>query len=231
MRPGQFFEVSLPRYGEAPISICDFSAGVLEMTIRNVGRVTAGIFALAPGDRLWLRGPYGNGFPLERFYGTPLVIIAGGSGLAPVKGVINYFIAAPDRLPALHVLLGFKTPGDILYREDIGRWATHAGVHVSVDKPDAGWCGPAGVITNLFSELTDALIKSAQYIVVGPPIMMTCSVQQLRERGVAEERIWVSYERRMSCGIGKCGHCKINDRYVCLDGPVFNLTEAQWLID
>ena len=116
-RPGQFFEVSIPRYGEAPISICSVEDGVLEMTIRNVGRVTAGIFALAPGDILYLRGPYGNGFPLERYDGAPLVIIAGGTGLAPVRGVINLFLAAPRRLPVLKILLGFKTPEDILFRD------------------------------------------------------------------------------------------------------------------
>jgi len=230
-RFGQFFEVSIPRYGEAPISICDIGEGVLEMTLRNVGRVTRSIFELKPGDRLFLRGPYGNGFPLEDFAGTPLVITAGGTGLAPVKGLINHFLTPEHLLPSLHILLGFKTPGDILFGDDITRWSAGASMHITVDKPDAGWCGPSGVVTNLFTELTTELIASAQYIVVGPPIMMACSIRQLRENGVELERIWVSYERRMSCGIGKCGHCKINDRYVCLDGPVFNLTDAQWLLD
>jgi anaerobic sulfite reductase subunit B len=230
-QPGQFFEVSVPGLGEAPISVCDFGQGYIEMTIRKVGRVTDGIFALSAGDRLFLRGPYGRGFPLERLRHRHLIIAAGGTGLAPVRSVISHFAYGDGRTKAMDVLLGFKTTGDVLFADDINRWSQTVRVEVTVDRPDEGWQGHSGVITTLVPKLDIPDLASVEAVVVGPPMMMKFTVLALLDRGIPEDRIWVSYERRMSCGIGKCGHCKINDRYVCLDGPVFNLSEARWLMD
>lgn len=230
-KPGQFFEVSIPRFGEAPISVSDFGDGYLDMTIRSVGLVTDAIFDLQVGDTLYLRGPYGNGFEVDKFADKHLIIAAGGTGLAPVKGVISYFIAHPDELLGFDILLGFKSPNDILFCNEVAAWQKHASVQLTVDCADDGWNGNVGLITELIRRLDMSGLSNAEIVVVGPPMMMKFSVQSFLERGIARERIWVSYERRMSCGIGKCGHCKINDKYVCLDGPVFNFTEAQWLID
>jgi anaerobic sulfite reductase subunit B len=230
-QPGQFYEISLPRIGEAPISVSDFGDGYLEMTIRKVGHVTDRIFALRPGEQLFLRGPYGHGFPLEQFVGQHLVVAAGGTGLAPVKSVIRHFTTHREQVLGLDVVLGFRTPADILFRDEIAAWGQQANVQVTVDRAAEGWTGHVGVITTLFPALALCPLDAVQVIVVGPPMMMKFAVLAFLERGLRKEQIWVSYERRMSCGLGKCGHCKIGDKYVCLDGPVFNFSEAQWLID
>jgi len=229
--PGQFFEVSVPRLGEAPISISAIGDGYLEMTIRKVGRVTEGIFALQPGDRLYLRGPYGHGFPLEHLAGSRLLVAAGGTGLAPVKPVIQYALAQRERFLGTDILLGFRSPEDMLFREAIADWQQHGAVYVTVDRSGPGWTGHTGVITQLIPALDLSPLEQIQAVVVGPPLMMKFTVLALLERGLREDQIWVSYERRMSCGLGKCGHCKINEKYVCVDGPVFNFSDARWLID
>ena len=229
--PGQFFEVSVPGLGEAPISVCDFGPGYVEMTIRKVGRVTAGIFVKAPGERLYMRGPYGHGFPLEQFDGRHLVIVAGGTGLAPVKSVISRCVSDSRRLAGLDVLVGFKSPADILFRQELAAWKAQARVQLTVDRGEDGWTGPVGVVTGLIPQLEFPDKSNVVAIVVGPPVMMKYSLAALLAEGLTKEQIFVSYERRMSCGIGKCGHCKINDTYVCLEGPVFNFAKAQELKD
>jgi anaerobic sulfite reductase subunit B len=230
-QPGQFFEVSVPRLGEAPISISAIGDGYLEMTIRKMGCVTEGIFALRVGDTLFLRGPYGHGFPLARLAGSSLLIAAGGTGLAPVKPVIEYCLAHPELFPRCEVLLGFRSPRELLFREEIVAWQQQIPVQVTVDQADDAWTGHVGVITRLIPALDLSPLDGVQAVVVGPPLMMKFTVLALLERGLRAEQIWVSYERRMSCGLGKCGHCKINEKYVCVDGPVFNFAEARWLID
>ncbi|MCE5276523.1 MAG: anaerobic sulfite reductase subunit AsrB [Planctomycetaceae bacterium] len=228
---GQFFEVSLPGLGEAPISVSDFGPGYIEMTIRKVGRVTGGLFALAPGERLFLRGPYGCGFPLERFAGRHLVIAAGGTGVAPVKPVIKHFLSHGEGLAGLDVLIGFKSPHDILFRQEVLAWQSRAGVVLTVDHAEAGWTGPVGLVTQTIPDLPLPDKANVAAIVVGPPAMMKHTIAALQARGLQGDQIWVSYERRMSCGLGKCGHCKINDKYVCLEGPVFSFAQAQGLKD
>jgi anaerobic sulfite reductase subunit B len=128
-------------------------------------------------------------------------------------------------------VLGFKSPRDILFAGEFEQWARSASVRVTVDKPDEHWKGHAGVITTLLPEVPLPSLVDVAAVVVGPPIMMKFCLQGLLSRGLSAEQIWVSYERRMSCGLGKCGHCKINGKYVCLDGPVFNFSQAQWLVD
>lgn len=230
-RPGQFFEVSIPRYGEAPISVSDCGDGYMDMTIRSVGLVTDGIFELNAGDILYMRGPYGNGFDVDMFAGKNLVIAAGGTGLAPVKGVINHFTEHRDTLQNFDILLGFKSPEDILFGDQLPVWSERANVLLTVDRAGEDWDGEVGLITKLIERMETAKLTDSEIVIVGPPMMMKFSVRAFLEKGINKERVWVSYERRMSCGIGKCGHCKIGDRYVCLDGPVFNLSEAQWFFD
>ncbi|AFM39473.1 sulfite reductase, subunit B [Desulfosporosinus acidiphilus SJ4] len=237
---GQFMEVSLPGVGECPISISDFGEGYIEMTIRRVGKVTEGIDKLAPGDYLFLRGPYGNGFPLESFYDKHLIIAAGGTGLAPVKSVINHFYAQPELLKRCEILTGFKTPTDVLFKSDLEKWSQTFRVEVTVDKLDefgnleviADSCTRrTGLITSLIPDVQIPSLEDVRVIIVGPPVMMKFTAQEFLCRGLAKENIWVSFERKMSCGLGKCGHCKIDETYVCLEGPVFNFTKAQTLLD
>lgn len=231
VKPGQFFEVSIPKYGEAPISVSGIGDGWVELTIRRVGRVTGELFEHGVGTSLFLRGPYGNGFDVERYRDRELVVIAGGTGVSPVRGVIDHFARKPDECTSLTAILGFKTPDDILFPADIARWQQTANVILTVDcAPEDSVC-QVGLVTKYIPELRFRDIGNASAVVVGPPAMMRFSVQGLLGIGMAEENIWISQERRMCCGLGKCGHCKIGDTYVCLDGPVFNYTEGKSLID
>lgn len=230
-KPGQFYEISIPKFGEAPISISGIGEDYLDFTIRRVGTVTNVILELNVGDSLFIRGPYGNGFDIESFKGKELVVAAGGTGLAPVKGVIDYFVDNIKELKKLTLLVGFKSPEDVLFKESIENYKKKINFIMTVDKAPGGYDGNTGLITNYIKDVEFENIGDAQVIIVGPPIMMKFTVLEFLKRGVREENIWVSYERRMSCGIGKCGHCRIDDTYICLDGPVFNFTKAKYLID
>ncbi len=231
VKPGQFFEVSIPKYGEAPISISGLGDGFVELTIRRVGRVTREIFERYVGDSLLLRGPYGNGFDLEKYRGRELVVVAGGTGLSPVRGVVDHFSRHPDEIRALTLIAGFKSPADILFLEELGRWKQSMKVILTVDCGDADTTCQIGLVTEFIPQLAFQKVEEAQAIVVGPPAMLRFSTQGLLGIGMREENLWISHERKMCCGLGKCGHCKINDAYVCLDGPVFNFADARRLSD
>ncbi len=229
--PGQFFEVSIPKYGEAPISVSGVGDGSVDLTIRRVGRVTNEVFEHYVGDALMLRGPYGNGFDLDNYKGRELVIIAGGTGLSPVRGVVDHFSRHEDEITSLTLIAGFKSPADILFLEELGRWKQTMRVILTVDCADEDTTCQIGLVTEHIPNLVLKKVDEAQAIVVGPPAMMRFSTQGLMDIGVRAENIWISHERKMCCGLGKCGHCKINDAYVCLDGPVFNFAGAGHLLD
>lgn len=231
VKPGQFFEVSIPKYGEAPISVCEIGEGYVDLTIRKVGKVTDVIHTFFPGQSLFMRGPYGNGFDIEVFKSKEVIVAAGGTGLAPVKGIVDYFAENPANCKKFNVLMGFKSPKDILFKENIKQWEKTVGVTLTVDKTEEGYEGKTGLITGFVKELSIYDPSTAQVVVVGPPIMMKFTVQEFINRGIKEENIWVSYERKMCCGVGKCGHCKMDDTYICLEGPVFNFREAKHLVD
>ncbi len=232
VKPGQFFEVSLPKYGEAPISVSDIGDGYIGLTIRRVGVVTNTIHELRAGDALFLRGPYGNGFDISEFKGQEIVVAAGGTGLAPVKGIVDYYAAHPGEAKSFTLLTGFKSPQDILFRSDLATWQKSIAVILTVDKSEDGqYQGNTGLVTAYVPSLPVADLSTAQIIVVGPPLMMKFTVAEFLRQGAAEQNIWVSYERKMCCGIGKCGHCKMDDTYICLEGPVFNYTRAKTLLD
>lgn len=231
VKPGQFFEVSLPKYGEAPISVSGIGPGFIDLTIRRVGKVTNEIFEHYAGSSLLLRGPYGNGFSLADYRGKDLIIISGGTGLSPVRGVIDHFAAHPEERGAMTLICGFKTPQDILFRDDLARWQQSLNVILTVDRANGDASVREGLVTQYIPELVLNDAANTAAIVVGPPIMMRFSVQGLLDIGLPEENIWISHERKMCCGLGKCGHCRINSTYVCLDGPVFNYSQGKQLID
>jgi anaerobic sulfite reductase subunit B len=230
---GQFVELSIPMIGDAPISISDFGDGYIDMTIRRVGKVTDYLHNLQPGDHMYLRGPYGNGFPLDHYKGKRLVIAAGGTGLAPVKSIINYFHKNAHEIQSLDLFIGFKSPKDILFMDEIENWMKNERFNVvlTVDKGDECWTGNVGLITQYISKASIGKDENLEVIIVGPPMMMKFTALEFLKKEILENQIWVSFERKMSCGIGKCGHCKINETYVCLEGPVFNYTKAKKLID
>lgn len=231
VKPGQFFEVSIPKFGEAPISVSGIGQGTVDLTIRKVGRVTDEVFEHYVGDKLFLRGPYGNGFDLNCFKGKELVVIAGGTGLSPVKGVVDYFCDHMDETQGVTLVAGFKTPGDILFLEDISRWKKKMNVIITVDCADDDTVCQIGLVTQFIPQIHLKSPAEATAVVVGPPAMMRFSTKGLLDIGFQEENIWISQERKMCCGIGKCGHCKIGSTYVCLDGPVFHYTKGKLLID
>ena len=231
VKPGQFFEVSIPKFGEAPISVSGIGEGTIDLTIRRVGKVTNEIFTNYVGDKLFLRGPYGNGFDVNDYKGKELTIVAGGTGLSPVRGVVEYFAKNKDEVKSFNLICGFKSPEDILFKDDLKEWKDKLNLTLTVDKAEEGYEGNTGLVTTFIPDLKIEEIDNTAFIVVGPPMMMKFTVLEILKRGVKEENIWISHERKMCCGLGKCGHCKIDDTYVCLDGPVFNYTKGKELVD
>lgn len=231
VKPGQFFEVSIPKYGEAPISVSGIGEDYVDLTIRKVGKVTNEVFERYKGETLLLRGPYGNGFDVEEYKGKELIVMAGGTGLSPVKGIVDYFANHPEQHDGMTLIAGFKTPNDILFVEEFANWKKAMDVILTVDCAEGDTQCQIGLVTQYIPQLKLKDVKEAVAVVVGPPMMMKFSVQGLLDIGFKEENIWISQERKMCCGLGKCGHCKIGDSYVCLDGPVFNYTKGKELID
>lgn len=231
VKPGQFFEVSLPKYGEAPISVSGIGEGWVELTIRRVGVVTDEIFNYYVGQKLFLRGPYGNGFDVNNYKGRDVVVVAGGTGLSPVKGIVDYFAQNPGDATSFTLISGFKSPEDVLFKEDMEFWKKNINFILTVDKAPEDYTGNVGLVTKFVQEMDFRDINDVEIVVVGPPMMMKFTVMEFLKHGIKEENIWISQERKMCCGVGKCGHCKIDDTYICLDGPVFNYTKGKQLID
>ncbi|MDU6114472.1 MAG: anaerobic sulfite reductase subunit AsrB [Paeniclostridium sordellii] len=229
--PGQFYEISIPKYGESPISVSGTGKDYIDFTIRKVGKVTDEIFSYKVGDKFFLRGPYGNGFDISLYEDREIVVVAGGSGLAPVRGIMDYYYDNFEKCKSFKLIVGFKSPKDILFKDDLKRWSEKLDVIVTVDGAEEGYEGHIGLVTKYITSLEIKNIDNVSAIVVGPPMMMKFTVGEFLKRNLDEKNIWVSYERKMCCGVGKCGHCKMDDTYICIDGPVFNYFEAKKLID
>ncbi len=231
VKPGQFFEISIPKYGEAPISVSGIGKDTIDFTIRKIGKVTNEVFENYVGSKLFLRGPYGNGFDVDNYKGKELVIIAGGTGVSPVRGVIDYFAHNKEKAVSVTLIAGFKSTADILFKDDFKCWGKNMNLILTIDKEEEGYNGKVGLVTKYISELKIKDLNNAVFIVVGPPIMMKFAVAEIQKLGVLDKDIWISQERKMCCGIGKCGHCRMGDTYICLDGPVFNYVDGKNLID
>ena len=231
VKPGQFFEVSIPKFGEAPISVSGIGEDTVDLTIRKVGRVTNQIFEHYEGNTLLMRGPYGNGFDIAQCQGKEVVVIAGGTGLSPVKGIVDHFSRHPEDAVRTTLIAGFKSPQDVLFKEDFKDWEKTLNVIKTVDTAPEGYDGLTGMVTKYIPDLPLSDIPNTVFITVGPPVMIQFTIQEILKRGVPEENIWISHERKMCCGLGKCGHCKMDSTYICLDGPVFNYAKGKNLID
>lgn len=228
--PGQFVQVSLPGYGECPISIASYNPKYLDLTIRNVGNLTQAIHGLKKGDYLYLRGPYGSGYPMIDLRGKDLVIIGGGTGVAPLRSVVEYVEAHPHEYRNVQIFLGFRNEERLLFRECIDKWCRCFETSVTLDTCTKSWKKDVGPVTTLL-EKTKFNKERAIVLTCGPPVMIRFVVQSLKKKKFDDRQIYVSLERMMSCGVGKCGHCRIHKKYVCKDGPVFNYALRKDLVD
>lgn len=236
--PGQFNMLYVPGIGEAPISISSSPRDHdLTHTIRIAGDVTTALSRLKAGEVIGMRGPLGRGWPLEEAEDLDLMIVAGGLGIAPLRSVARHILKSPTQKkkgsahPRRMLLYGAKTPKDIIFRDEFPRYRDVFEVFLTVDRadPEGYWRGDTGLVTTLFDRLSiDPLCTIA--FVCGPEIMMQTSVRELILRGMPEERIFVSLERNMNCGVGLCGHCFFGPKFVCKDGPVFRFSEIRGLM-
>jgi sulfite reductase subunit B len=229
--PGQFVEVSLFGVGEAPISITSSpsrSNGTFELCVRQVGDVTRALHSLGEGAMIGLRGPFGHGFPLDEFKGKDILFAPGGLGLAPARSVINQVLDHRRDFARVIILYGAKTPGELLFKDELDAWSKRDDVEffVTVDRGDENWHGNVGVITTLFPKAAVSP-RNTIAITIGPPVMYRFVLMELLGKGIPDDQIWLSLERRMKCGVGKCGHCQINHLYCCQQGPAFNYAQIR----
>jgi len=232
-KPGQFVQVSVLGVGEAPISISSSpsrSKNSFELCVRRVGALTNALHALSPGDVVGVRGPFGRGFPLERFRGKDILFAPGGLGLAPLRSVINEVLDDRSNYGRIIILYGAREPAEMLFQDELHEWAEREDVelHLTVDQADGEWKGNVGVITTLFPNI-QVSPRNTVAITCGPPVMYRFVLMELLGMGIPEGNIWLSLERRMKCGVGKCGHCQMEHIYVCQDGPAFSYAEIRHL--
>lgn len=225
-QPGQFVEISVFGVGEAPISIASSpsrSNGSFEVCVRQVGEVTTALHALRPGDIVGVRGPFGHGFPIRQFRGKDLLLAPGGLGLAPMRSLIQQILDERRDFGRVVLLYGARHPSELLFTDDLSHWSKRNDleVHLTVDRPDDGWSGNVGVITTLFPKI-QVHPRNTVAVTVGPPVMYRFVLIELLAKGIPEGNIWLSLERRMKCGVGKCGHCQMDHVLTCQDGPVFS---------
>ncbi len=229
-RPGQFVELSLIGTGEAPISISSSPTRpeVIELCVRKIGRVTEALFRLPLNSLVGLRGPYGNGFPVEEMEKNNLLIIAGGLGMAPLRSLLWYALDNRSKFKEIILMLGAKISEEMLFKYELLSLLDRTDMKclLTVDKDEEGiWPAQVGVVTKLFDAVeVDPEITYAA--VCGPPIMYKFVLRKLLERNFPKDRILMSLERRMKCGVGKCGHCSIGYKYTCIDGPIFTYWDA-----
>jgi len=224
-QPGQFVMVEQPGFSPVPISVSRVAQDALWLTIRAAGAATQAVTALQPGTQVGLRGPLGKGWPIERALGRDVVIVAGGIGLAPLRGLIDAVRRQPDRFGQILLAYGARTPADRLYLQELDAWAAE-GMEVAqiVDRAGPDWLGQVGVVTQLLDR-RDWRGRQAVAFLCGPERMMQATVAALRTAGISRRRIFVSLERHMDCGIGICGHCQMGPFFICRDGPVFSVSE------
>jgi anaerobic sulfite reductase subunit B len=230
--PGQFTMIYAFGIGEVPISVSADGEGPLVHTVRAVGPVTEAICASRSGAVLGVRGPFGNAWPVETARGSDVVVVAGGLGLAPLRPALQRVLRSRGEYGEVALLYGSRTPGDLLYRRELERWRGRFDLQadVTVDSAEGDWRGKVGVVPKLVAGARFDP-ASAVALVCGPELMMRFTAQALLERGVPSERIYLSMERNMRCGLGHCGHCQLGPTLICRDGPVYRYDELIRLME
>jgi sulfhydrogenase subunit gamma (sulfur reductase) len=234
--PGQFLQLSIPGAGEVPISPADVPAedGSLELCVRRAGHVTSRLHDLPDGVRLGVRGPFGVGFPIPQMARHPVLLLAGGLGIAPLRSLLYHLLRHPDDFPEITLMYGARQPKLMLFREELaalaaqGKLRLYLTVDFAPEEPAGNFSCRVGLLPDLLKGFRfDA---AASYVAIcGPPPVYRCLTGDLVEAGVTPDRILLSLERRMRCGIGRCCHCAIGQKLCCLDGPVFRFSEVQQL--
>jgi NAD(P)H-flavin reductase len=229
---GQFIELSIPGIGEAPFtpSSSPFKTDTIDVTVMNVGLLTETLHKSKIGDTVGIRGPYGKGYPIENFYNKEVLIVGGGVGLAPLRSLLLTLFEQMNKFKRVILCYGSKSPEDIVYKSLFSEWGKIKGLEIyrSVDKCPVGqkWAETIGVVTCLLDEV-EVNINNCVSVVCGPPIMMKFATLKLAELQHKDNNIYLSMERNMSCGLGKCGHCAIGPYFVCKDGPVFTYAQLK----
>jgi len=229
--PGQIMEVSLFGYGEIPIGYASSPTRehTFDIVIRTVGRVSTAINNLNEGDNLYVRGPLGHGFDLNEMRGHSMLIVAGGIGLCPTRSLIQYIMDRRQEFKKFTLFYGSRNPSQQMFLEDLATWrkSNDVAYFETVDQGDPNWNGHVGVITELFKKTP--IEPDTKVVICGPPIMFRFVIAECTKLKIPHENIYVDLERRMKCGVGKCGHCQINDKYACVDGPVFKFSDIKGL--
>jgi NAD(P)H-flavin reductase len=232
--PGQFAEISISGKGEAPFGIASSptETGLLKFSVNKAGVVTKALHNLEEGEMVGVRGPLGNAYPIEAFEKKNLVVISGGFAFTTLRSLIRYMLDRENGagFNQLTVIYGARTPGLLLYKDELEEWGRREDValHLTIDAPLDGWKGKVGFVPTITKEVAPSS-EDAYALVCGPPIMIKFTLPVLQQLGFASERIILSLEMRMKCGIGMCGRCNIGSQYVCKDGPVFTLEQLTQL--
>ncbi len=223
--PGQLGMFSLVNLGEGMFSVTSQGENHLEFAIKKCGMLTDALHEIRPGQTVGIRGPYGNGFPIDKCKGKDMLYIGGGIGLAPVRSLIKYSFEHRDDFGKIDIIYGSRSPADLCFKEDLfENWPKErdAQVHITVDKGDENWKGNVGFVP-AFLEQINPDPKGKMVVLCGPPIMIKFCLHSLNKMGYTDDQVITTLEMRMKCGIGKCGRCNIGSKYICLDGPLFTL--------
>lgn len=230
-KPGQFIELSMYGVGEAPFSVCSHPAPEIlefELAVRKIGTVTEAMHKLVPGQKVGVRGPYGTFFPVQEFVGKDTLFIAGGLGYIPLRSLLNYQLRHREEFGRIIVLVGTRNPSERLFINQIEELKGRSDVEIleTVDFADETWKGNVGVVSSLLPQIR-LDIENTYVAMVGPPVMYRFVIKDCTNLGIPPKRIYVSLERKMKCGLGKCGHCQINGKSACIHGPVFKYTDIE----
>jgi sulfhydrogenase subunit gamma (sulfur reductase) len=233
-KPGQFVEVWVPGVGECPISVCSGRVGEsIQLLVRKAGRVTSALFQMSEGDWVGLRGPYGHGFPVEIYKGQDLCMVAGGLGIAPIRSLLQHVLDHREDFGKVVLIYGMRSSDELLFRQEFKLLLRRRDISVFLAAEDVTVCElphtpmQVGRVTDLIR--LAQLSPNFQVAICGPPVMYKYVIRELHDKQVPDENIWLSLERHMKCGIGKCGHCFIGGKFTCKEGPVFQLTELQFV--
>ncbi len=230
--PGKFVSVSVFGYGEMPVSISSspYKTDSFNLTVMDVGKITHAMHQLKKGDLIGVRGPFGKGYPLNRFRKKNVVVIAGGCGFAPVGSGLRGLLQKREHFGDLYLLYGAGSAEEFLFKNDLKKWqeSKNITVKLAADKKSKGWLCHDGFVTDLITK-TKFPAKNTVAMICGPPVMIDTAIAKLNKKGIKDENIFISMERLMHCGVGKCGHCNIGKSYMCVQGPVLSAKELKEL--